>query len=155
MKTYERLIIKADNTVYTGKAITPKVKKSATAPKGLEYSVRYENNKNAGTAKVIITGKGDYTGKITRIFKILPKDITNAKFKSCTTSRIYNGTTTVPYCAGEYTVEIFGTGNYTGWVSVNNVVVAKNYVIITPKGDSFVPGTKLKQVTKTFKIVKK
>ncbi len=150
-------ITAANNTVYSGKAITPKVKKTTAAPKGLEYSVSYKNNKNAGTATVTIKGKGSYTGKIEKTFKIVPKSITTAKFKSCSTSKTYNGaaqkatttvmmgktklkagkdyivnynnSTTVPTNVGKYTVKIVGTGNYTGTVYADNVIATKVYEI--------------------------
>ena len=35
-----------------------------------DYTVRYENNKKRGTAKVIIIGKGDYRGTISISFRI-------------------------------------------------------------------------------------
>ena len=35
-----------------------------------DYTVAYTSNRNAGTASVTITGKGDYTGKITKSFTI-------------------------------------------------------------------------------------
>lgn len=38
----------------------------------VEYKVRYINNKNAGTAKVVVTGIGNNTGTVTRTFKIKP-----------------------------------------------------------------------------------
>lgn len=62
------------NKTYTGKAVkqknlTVKVNgKKLTADK--DYTVSYKKNKNAGTAKVVITGCGAYTGEITRNFKI-------------------------------------------------------------------------------------
>lgn len=34
------------------------------------YSVSYQNNFNAGTARVTITGKGNYAGSVTKTFKI-------------------------------------------------------------------------------------
>lgn len=39
---------------------------------GINYEVRYFNNIDAGTAKVIVTGKGNYTGTATKSFKINP-----------------------------------------------------------------------------------
>ena len=39
----------------------------------IDYSISYKNNKNVGTATVIITGKGNYTGTVTKTFKINPK----------------------------------------------------------------------------------
>ena len=50
---------------YTGKAITqtPVVKSgSTTLIEGSDYTVSYKNNTNPGTATVIITGSGNYTG---------------------------------------------------------------------------------------------
>ncbi|MBR1752299.1 MAG: leucine-rich repeat protein [Ruminococcus sp.] len=62
----------------TGKAIKPKVKTvkigKVTLKKGRDYTVSYKNNKAAGTASVIIKGKGNYTGKYTKTFKILSKE---------------------------------------------------------------------------------
>lgn len=41
--------------------------------KDSDYTLVYNNNTNVGTASVVITGKGGYTGKITKTFKINPK----------------------------------------------------------------------------------
>ena len=41
-----------------------------TLVNGTDYSVSYKNNTNAGTASVIITGIGNYTGSVTKTFKI-------------------------------------------------------------------------------------
>ena len=54
---------------------------------GTDYTVSYQNNTNIGTATVTITGKGNYTGTITKTFKIVPKKVTiksvkNSKKKS-------------------------------------------------------------------------
>ena len=62
----------ADKT-YTGKAVTqsPVVKiDGTTLESGTDYTVDYENNTNAGTAAMTITGKGDYIGTITKTFNI-------------------------------------------------------------------------------------
>ena len=40
---------------------------------GKDYTVSYKSNKNVGTATVVITGKGNYTGTVTKTFKINPK----------------------------------------------------------------------------------
>lgn len=53
------------NKTYNGKKITqsPVVKLGGkTLKEGTDYTVSYKNNKNAGTATVIITGAGKYTG---------------------------------------------------------------------------------------------
>lgn len=46
-----------------------------------DYTMTYSNNTNAGTAKVTVTGKGDYKGKkATATFAILPARFDNAAF---------------------------------------------------------------------------
>lgn len=60
---------------YTGKAVTPTpVVKVAgdTLVADRDYAVSYKNNENAGTATVIVTGKGDFTGTLQRDFSITP-----------------------------------------------------------------------------------
>lgn len=58
---------------YDGTAKEPSVsvKDDETALKsGTDYTVTYSDNVSAGTAKVTITGKGNYTGSITKTFSI-------------------------------------------------------------------------------------
>ena len=62
--------------VYTGKAITPTVTVkdgTKTLVKGRDYTVKCVNNINVGAASVKITGVGEYSGTITKPFKIIPK----------------------------------------------------------------------------------
>lgn len=40
---------------------------------GVDYTLAYKNNKNAGTAEVIVTGKGNYGGTKTLTFRIVGK----------------------------------------------------------------------------------
>lgn len=111
--------------------------------KNSAYKVTYNNNQNAGTAKVTITGIGNYTGTVTKKFSIQKKSLENAKITLSTVSYTYNGkdkkpsptavvklgstkTTlkknrdyTVAYSKnissiGQKTVKITGTGNYKG-----------------------------------------
>ena len=58
---------------YIGKAHTQSITvKDAfkTLKNGTDYTVSYKNNKNAGTATIVITGKGSYEGTITKTFMI-------------------------------------------------------------------------------------
>ena len=60
---------------FTGKAITQKIAvryNGKTLKSGTDYTVSYSNSKNVGTATVKITGKGSYSGTITKTFKIFP-----------------------------------------------------------------------------------
>lgn len=61
------------NATYRGKAIIPKpiVKLGTkTLIANVDYTVSYSKNINVGTATITITGKGSYTGMITKTFKI-------------------------------------------------------------------------------------
>lgn len=58
---------------YSGSAVKPSavvVDGEYTLIKDTDYTVSYENNTNAGTAKVIITGAGDYRGTVEKTFTI-------------------------------------------------------------------------------------
>ena len=41
---------------------------------GIDYTVSYRNNRNAGTGEVIVTGKGNYGGTKTLTFRIIGKE---------------------------------------------------------------------------------
>ena len=60
---------------YNGKSIKPAVKVTVKGKKlknGTDYTVKYSSNKKVGRAKAVVTFKGNYTGKITKSFKISP-----------------------------------------------------------------------------------
>ena len=58
--------------------------------KNKDYTVAYRNNQNAGTAKIIITGKNLYTGKLERTYEIYKRDIQTASISNIKT-KIYTG----------------------------------------------------------------
>ena len=41
----------------------------------VDYTVSYENNKEIGTGKIIVTGIGDYSGEVSTTFEITPVDL--------------------------------------------------------------------------------
>lgn len=62
-----------ENQVYTGKKIEPEINindNTTQLNEGTDYILSYKNNINAGKAKIIVTGKGNYTGTKTITFKI-------------------------------------------------------------------------------------
>ena len=70
--------------VYTGNKKRPKVAvkyKGKKLKKGTDYSVTYKNNVNPGKAKVIVKGKGKYTGSVTKVCKIYVKPVKSLKAK--------------------------------------------------------------------------
>ena len=126
---------------YTGKEWKPEVAvsfNSATLTAGNDYTVSYENNINAGTAKIIITGIGDhFTGLTEKTFTINSAEISgctfapiadvtyNTKAHTPEVTVAISGRTleadkdyTVSYAsnvnAGTATVTVTGKGNFTG-----------------------------------------
>lgn len=76
---------KLGNRTYTGKSIYKTInveKDGVTLKKGTDYKVSYSNNKNVGTVVVTITGIGNYSGKVIRLFRINPKGTSIKKITS-------------------------------------------------------------------------
>ncbi len=68
---------------YTGKEITPTVTvklNSKTLTNGTDYSVAYKNNTNVGTATITVTGKGNYTGSVSKTFTIVAGTTPSSSF---------------------------------------------------------------------------
>ena len=160
-----------NDVTYTGKAIKPSVRvydhKTRLTEKR-DYIVSYKNNVNANNAadeskapSVIIKAKGNYSGKETATFKILPIDINstgfittdiavnpNQKVQKPIPTVTYNGkklsnkkdfTVTYPDTSanaykekGKYTVKITGNGNYTGEKTIN-LLITDNTLITKAK----------------------
>ncbi len=122
--------------VYTGQAIEPTVTVkdgNKTLTEGTDYTVTYQDNKNAGTATVTITGKGSYTGSTSQTFIIKRSTTEDAKTK------IKVGSASVPKEGGEVSlpVEIIG----------NSGISAFRLKLMIPDGytlDSVETGTLLK-----------
>ncbi|MGE0015022.1 MAG: MBG domain-containing protein, partial [Candidatus Methanomethylophilaceae archaeon] len=65
-------------TIYTGNPISPTVlvkDGNITLRSDKDYIISYMDNTNAGVAKAIITGIGNYTGTIEKSFNISPLDV--------------------------------------------------------------------------------
>ncbi|MDO5133035.1 MAG: hypothetical protein Q4D81_08635, partial [Eubacteriales bacterium] len=83
---------KAPARVYNGKLQrSPTTVKLGTIKltKGTDYTAAYRNHKSAGKATIILTGKGNFTGKKTIYFTIKPRSVSKATVT--VPSRIYNG----------------------------------------------------------------
>ena len=107
---------------YTGKALKPDVTvivNGLTLTEGKDYKLQYDKNKNAGTAKVIVTGKGYYSGKKSKNFtikKATQKFSVTAKaqtVKNVKKSKL-TGVFTVKNNHGKVTYsKVSGSGNFT------------------------------------------
>lgn len=139
---------------YTGAEIKPKVivvYDEFTLSSDTDYTVMYENNINVGTAKINITGIGQYEGTVTKEFTITQKDLTDS----------------------DITVDAsnLGTFAFNGKDRTPIVTIKYNGKVLNPMADftvkysnNFYPGTATVtlegidnfkgQVVKTFKITK-
>ena len=62
------------NQAYTGSAVCPSVEvrvDGEVLTPNVDYTVQYKNNVKEGTATVIVSGKGAYTGSISKTFRIV------------------------------------------------------------------------------------
>jgi len=140
------------SVIYNGSEQEPDitVMDNSTTPatvltKGTHYTVAYSNNKNVGSASVIVTGIGSYAGTVSKNFTIMPKTLTGAMVILSTTSFVFNSLAQKPEVTVEdknaanvsiitdydYTilnngginvgddheVKVTGKGNYTGTVT--------------------------------------
>lgn len=104
--TKDNTVIEVADVTYTGKAQKPEVTVTVDGKKleAADYTASYANNVNAGTAKVTITGKNDYTGSVEQTFKINKADQT----VTGNTLYVYNRYITVK-AAGKGTVTYSST----------------------------------------------
>lgn len=151
---YTTLVIDPiENQTYTGKEITPEVNASANnrnLTQDTEYSVSYKDNVNAGSAKAIVKGLGDFKHlAATAKFTILPQGTKNIHVvnDSATYSPngvkpkiyVYNGVqklvegqdyeilnNSVLTDAGEYNIAVSLIGNYDGVINVTYKVARKS-----------------------------
>lgn len=138
----ETVLAPLSSKTYTGKRIKHKVKfydENKRLKQGTDYTLLYADNKNVGTASVVIKGKGNYNGSRIATFKITKRNLRNAKIFGIKTY-IRSGDVIVPEIkvtkngktlrkgidynvscfnnqqVGNATVRITGTGNYSGTV---------------------------------------
>ena len=130
---------------YTGSEIRPDVNVTfggSVLTKDTDYTVTYADNTDAGTATVTVTGKGNYTGEVSKTFTISPVPLTQEMItlgeaptytgsavkaavtvtwneKQLTENTDYTCTYSKNEDAGEDTasVTITGTGNFEGSVT--------------------------------------
>jgi hypothetical protein len=143
-------VLEESEFVYSGEAYTPAVTVSdegKTLAENVDYTVSYENNVNAGTASVILTGMGDYSGRVTKTFEIKPRDLSDVIAKLSSSRFEYDGTEKTPELtvtdkdeklvfgtdftasfsnnveAGTASVTVTGIGNYTGTITLEFTII--------------------------------
>ncbi len=145
----EATVASLGNKTYTGSEIKPAPKVTFHGKQlveGTDYTVSYSANTNVGTAKLTLTGKGNFTGTKTASFKIVAADLSKATLGTLADQR-YTGKQVQPkpdvMWNGRRLVE--GT-DYT--ISYeNNVDRGQASLTVTGKGNF------VKSVSMTFNIV--
>lgn len=126
---------------YKGSAYMPAVKSLEGLVEGRDYKVQYLNNAFAGTAKVVISGAGNYSGVLEYPFEITARSITKELFTIETGTYVYNGSAHKPRVssslklnkdykvayennvnAGTARVVISGLGNYGGQIEADYTI---------------------------------
>lgn len=121
---------------FTGSALSPspvvKIGKN-TLSVGTDFTLSYKNNTAIGTATVTVTGRGNYTGSITRTFDIIARDINTVTISAA--DGTYNGSEITPdisVCYGKYT---FTEGTDYTVVYANNLNAGTATATVTGKGN--------------------
>lgn len=171
----EATISGVSDVIYNGNAFTPDVvvtDEGKTLEQGVDYEVTYENNVNAGTAKVIVTGMGVYVGRQEVSFTIQQKGMSSV-LVSDVEDVVYNGSAFTPDVvvtdgekvlengvdyevtyennvnAGTATIVVTGKGNYTDSKKENFTIVAKGFedVTVSDIADQVFTGSEILAVT--------
>ena len=129
-------------TYNAGKALKPEPVVTAGGTrlvKNKDYKVQYQNNKNAGTAYVIVTGKGAYRGKVVVPFTIKAAQGTSGVTVKTISAKTYNGkyqrpAPTVTVSIGGKNKKLVKNKDYTVTYK-NNRHAGTAEVIVTGKGN--------------------
>lgn len=151
----QKVSLSETKVTYTGNAIKPEVKVKGSDGKVIAskyYTVTYSNNKNVGTATVTIKFKGNYSGTITKTFKINPKGTKvsklTAKSKAFTASWKKQTTQVTGYIL-QYSTSAKFTEKTTKSVKITNNSTATKTI------SSLKAGTKYYVRIRTYKTVGK
>ena len=119
------------NLLYTGKAQAPAVtvvygEKGRKLVEGTDYRLTYTDNINVGTAKVVITGTGRFTGSVTKTFTIKPSAKSLKKPQNCGFVKWKNKSYTsclirwekVEYADGYQTLLTWTDGSHASYTTV-------------------------------------
>ena len=167
--------LEKNSCIYDGKAKTPAVTvrlNGKTLTLNTDYTVSYSNNVNIGTAKAVVTGKGNYTGSKTVNFTIIKAEEQQDMSITCT-KKLYK----VTYGAKPFQIRASSSGKLafassklkiaavdrnTGKVTVKNTGIAvitvrtdKDLVRVTVKVSPKKPAIKSVKAAKGKKLAVK
>ena len=124
---------------YRGRGIKPSVTVRFNGTKlteGTDYTLQYTNNVNVGTANIIVSGKGRFSGTVLKTFRVKPLDL-NSSYAKVTipyASYTYTGKNITPAVKVKFkSGDLIPDDQYTV-AYYRNVRVGKAKIVITGKG---------------------
>ena len=166
----EAVVNKIKDQYYTGKAKKPSLTityKGSNLKVNKDYTVNYKNNTKIGTATVKIKGTGNYTGEVSKTFKITVKKnavytVGNYKYKITNAKTNGKGTValsgikskkgksikvadTIEIGGKKFLVTSIGNSAFSGISKATSVTIGKNVTKIGSK--AFYNCKKLKKIT--------
>ena len=138
--TEESIVIDdIESVVYSGTAYTPMPLVTVDGfnlTNGTDYDISYENNTNAGTATVIFTFKGNYSGEMTANFEIEAKSLTADDISSTEVENvIFSGNEFTPEPTISYDGKTLVKGEDYDLTYEDNTDVGTAKVIVTLKNN--------------------
>lgn len=139
--------LSSSSVYFNGKAVAPgvSVKVGNKTLTSNDYEVSYENNVRAGTATVIVTGKNNLKGNVTKTFEIKARSIKNCTVELPSTKQFFTGERIKPSVKVKCGGKTLPSDDYTVTYK-NNLSAGTATVVVTGKND--LSGS----VTKTFTI---
>lgn len=148
--------VSAAKQTFNGQALSPSVTVKLgdrTLKSGTDYAVTYSDNQHAGTAKVTVTGKGNYAGTASGTFTISPANISEANISVAAQNYTGSQLTPVPTVTLDGKSLESGTDFTTSYG--NNIKVGTANITVTGKGDYTGSATSTFKITRGQATVKK
>ncbi len=122
---------------YSGNPVTPVVlveDDGVILTEGVDYTVSYRDNVEAGTASIVITGIEKYQGQKIVNFQIMPRQLGRAEISQAA-DQIYNGKKTYPKVKVSMSGKVLTEGTDYSLVYVNNKNPGKANIIVRGIGN--------------------
>ena len=148
--------VSAAKQTFNGQALSPSVTVKLgdrTLKSGTDYAVTYSDNQHAGTAKVTVTGKGNYAGTASGTFTISPANISEASISVA--AQNYTGSQLTPVPTVTLNSKSLESGTDFTTSYGNNIKVGTANITVTGKGDYTGSATSTFKITRGQATVKK
>lgn len=134
----QKALVLYDKAQYNA-AVTEEEKLAAKLTEDEDYTLVYKNHQNAGKATLTITGKGKYTGKITKTYSIKKIALTEEMLAAKTVTAVQNKAGAAPDAELSYNGMKLENGKDYKLTYTNNKNITSNtnkaYITISGKGN--------------------